>query len=120
MICTAECTFFIACEKGFERRFVPDCHWVEHLSSDVVKTGQTHHNSVTVYIPDKHKTLCPINTDKDIVVKGNCDFVFDNTDEESVSKSMRAFRKQYEFFTVKEIGHKSYGNRTSHIKVVAV
>lgn len=120
MICTADCTVFVALEKGFERRYIPECHLVENLSSDVEKTGQRRSDTVTVYIPPEYKHLCPENSDRDMIVKGKCDFVFDNTDEKTVSDSMREFWKRHEFFTVKEIVQKLYGNSTSHIKVVAV
>ncbi len=119
MICTSSCTVFVALEKGFERRYIPECHWVENLSSSVTKTGRENAQGVTVYIPPKYKNLAPENTDRDILVKGKCDFVFDNTDDRTVSESLREFRKQYEFFTVMSVESKLYGGGTSHIKVVA-
>lgn len=119
MICTSDCTVFIALEKGFECRYIPECHWVENLSSDVSKTGQTKSDTVTVYIPSEYSAFAPKNTDRDMVVKGKCDFVFDNTDDKTVSESMREFRKQHKFFTVKEIDSKLYSSNVSHIKVVA-
>lgn len=119
MICTADCTVFVALEKGFERRYISECHWVESLSSDVEKTGQRRSDTVTVYIPPEYKHLCPENSDRDMIVKGKCDFVFDNTAEKSVSESMKEFRKRHEFFTVSGIDYKLYGNSISHIKVVA-
>ena len=53
------------------------------------------------------------------LVKGNCIFNFDNTDEETVSESMRQFRKLHKFHTVCVVEKKLYGGDTSHIKVVA-
>lgn len=121
MICTSDCTVFIALEKGFESRYIPECHWVENLSSDVLKTGQTKSDTVTVYIPSEYSAFAPKSTDRDMVVKGKCDFVFDNTDDKTVSESMREFRKQHKCFTVKEIDSKLYiySSNVSHIKVVA-
>lgn len=119
MICTGDCTVFVALQKGFERRYIPECHWVENLSSSVAKTGRENAQGVTVYIPPEYKSLCPEHTDTDMIVKGKCYFVFDNTDEKTVSESMREFRKQYKFFTVMSVENKLYGGGTSHIKVVA-
>ncbi len=119
MICTADCTVFTALEKGFESRYIPECHWVENLSSDVTKTGQRKSDTVTVYIPSEYSALAPKNTDRDMIVKGRCDFVFDNTDDSTVSESMREFRKHHKILTVKEIDCKLYGRNVSHIKVVA-
>ena len=120
MICTADCTVYVALEKGFERRYIPECHWVENLSSGVEKTGQRRSDTVTVYIPPDYKHLSPEKSDRDMIVKGECNFTFDNTDEKSASESMKEFRKKHKFFTVKGIEPKIYGNNTSHIKVVAI
>lgn len=119
MICTADCTVFVALEKGFESRYIPECHWVEKFTSDVSKTGQTKSDTVTVYIPSEYSALAPKNTDRDMLVKGRCDFVFDNTDDMTISASTKEFRRKYEFFTVTEIDRKLYGMNSSHIKVVA-
>ena len=120
MILTSDCTVFQSFGKGFESRYIPSCHWVENDSAAVSKTGKTNADGVSVYVPPEYQDFCPENPISDMIVKGRCDFVFDNTDEKTVSESMREFRKQYRFFTVTAVERKLYGVGADHIKVVAV
>lgn len=119
MILTSDCTVFMSIGKGFESRYIPSCHWVENDSASVSKTGKTNSDGVSVYVPPTYQDCCPENPGSDMIVKGRCDFVFDNTDEKTVSESMREFRKQYRFFTVTAVEKKLYGGGSDHIKVVA-
>ena len=56
---------------------------------------------------------------KDMIVKGECNFVFDNTSEKTVSEGMRDLR-YHSPAVVKAVDNKLYGTALRHIKVTAV
>lgn len=135
----SNCTVFKSNKKGgFDRYFVPQCHWQENKARNVLKSGMQNADSVTVYIPLGKTVILPDETTlpsdkllpntetvpnsaaKDIIIKGKCKFVFDNTNQQSVSESLRELQKNYDCHTVMSIDRKSYGRKgLQHIKISA-
>jgi hypothetical protein len=130
------CTLYRSNGIGFDRFYIGSCHWQENKAKNVLKSGLQNADSLTVYIyaEDMYITpsamvlppvypaveVIPHNTTKDMLVKGNCDFVFDNTSLATVSECMKAFRQKYTFHTVTSVDYKLYGGKNmQHIKVSA-
>ena len=53
-----------------------------------------------------------------MLVKGNCDFVFDNTSQQTISESKRRFDAEHSFVTVMSIDNYMFGG-LPHIEVSA-
>ena len=130
------CTLYRGNGIGFDRYLIGSCHWQENNASNVIKSGLQNADSVTVYIyaedmyitpsailfPDVYPNMdvTPQNTSKDMLVKGICDFVFNNTSPATVSECMKAFREKHKFVTVSSIDRKLYGSKSMHhIKICA-
>ena len=60
MIITPEssCTIYRFNGSGYDRYFIPECHWQENKARNVLKSGMQNADSVTVYIPIESAGLC--------------------------------------------------------------
>ncbi len=123
---------------GFDRYYLARCHWQENKAKNVLKSGMQNADSITVYVPlncvkitpnelllpgrllyPNSETL-PANAAKDILVKGKCTFIFDNSNQQSISESLGTLQKNHECHTVMSIDNKPYGSmRLQHIKISA-
>lgn len=131
-----KCTVYLFNGVGYDRFVVPHCHYQEDKANSVVKSGLQNTDSVTVYIPLDCLVTTPDNIllpaldlfpgrlnlpqkpTKDMVVKGESDFIFDNTDQKSVSDSMKEFSKTVDYHTIMSVDVKDYGSRhLQHIKI---
>jgi hypothetical protein len=134
----SSCTVFKFNGKGFDRYFVGSCHWQENKARNVLKSGDQNADSVTVYIPADYLVMTPdesyvpserllANADiapqtasKDIIIKGKCSFIFDNSNDRTVSESLKKLRSEYQIYTVMSIDRKLYGSKNlQHIKISA-
>jgi hypothetical protein len=109
----------IRTDGGFERCFIPKCFAMENSGASVSPSGFADASGLTVYIPSEYASLAPKTAAKDIVIKGDCPFEFDNSSPKTVSESLRSLRTSHPFYTVKTIDDKQYGYSLRHIKVVA-
>lgn len=118
-------TLYRANGDGYDRFVIPNSHWQECKASNVIKSGLQNADSVVIYIPYSSiyvddVDVTPQNTSKDMIVKGVCDFVFDNTFDQSISESFREFKRKYKPLTVNSIDRKLYGSKAlQHIKISA-
>lgn len=138
MMTESGCTLYRHNGIGFDRYYIKECHWQECKASNVIKSGNQNADSITVYIPAKalvltpdknltpSKTLfidfgkSPQNASKDIIVKGECNFTFDNCLEKTVSESLKNLNQTYNTYTVMSIDTLLYGSiDLQHIKISA-
>lgn len=104
---------------GYNRVYIPTVFWRECKAANVLKSGLQGADSVIIYIPIISSGSAPQTAAKDMCVKGNCGFVFDNTSQQTISDGMKAFR-QHKFVTVSSIDVKRYGiANLQHIKISA-
>ena len=104
----------------------------------MLKSGMQNADGIAIYIPSNALVLAPNdflfpsnglfpNADisplcpsQDIIVKGECNFIFDNSSDRSVSESLKSLRDKYEIHTVMSIDRLLYGPADlQHIKVSA-
>ena len=118
--------------KGFDRLIIPYCHWQECKAANVLKSGMQNADGIAIYIPSNALVLAPndflfpsadispLCPSQDIIVKGECNFIFDNSSDRSVSESLKSLRDKYEIHTVMSIDRLLYGPADlQHIKVSA-
>lgn len=91
---------------------------MECRASNVLKSGMQNADSVTVHIPSQYADDAPQTAARDMLVKGNCLFEFDNSNAQSISESMKAFRSQHRFVTTSSVDDYLYGG-LPHIEVSA-
>ena len=118
MLKNADCTLYLYDKNngGFIRYFISDVYWHESKAQNVLKSGLSSADSTTVYLYNTE--VVPKTPSKDMLVKGDCSFEFDNTSSQTVSKSMAEFRKQFDFVTVSSVDDVRYGG-LPHIEISA-
>lgn len=139
MIITPEssCTIYRFNGSGYDRYFIPECHWQENKARNVLKSGMQNADSVTVYIPIESAglfpgflkpsenlfagQLCtPQNSAQDVIIKGESNFTFDNSNPQSVSQSLKTLKQKHRCYAVMSIDEKLYGvTDLQHIKISA-
>lgn len=140
MIIEAEssCTVYRFNGNGYDRLFIPECHWQENKACNVLKSGMQNSDCVTVYVsldslellpdgliyPSKScqpgQLATPQNSSQDIIIKDECDFIFDNSTEQSVSQSLKTLKQMHRCYVVMSIDKKLYGiPDLQHIKISA-
>ena len=97
----------ISIKNGYERVYIPNAHWDDSRTTRITKSGLITDNSTTIYLFDKAEI--PFVSGKDIIMQGKSDFIFDNTNEQTMSASLREFRQSHEFLTVSSVSHCWYG-----------
>lgn len=114
----ADCTLYRynAETEGYDRVFIPSVYWHESKGGNTLKSGLQSVHSTTVYVYDKANL--PLNPTKDLLVKGECSFTFDNTSPKSISDSFAKFKKQYKFVTVMSVDDCFYGG-LPHCEITA-
>lgn len=116
MLINADCTLYRYENGGYNRYVINNVYWCESKAGNVLKSGLQTADSTSVYFySDK---IIPQTVTKDMLVKGVCNFEFDNSSQKSVSESMQSFRKAYNFVTVMSVDNCMYGG-LPHIEVSA-
>ena len=101
---------------GYTRYFISGVYWRENKAGNVLKSGLQTADSTTVYLySDK---VVPDSPTKDMLVKGKCDFVFDNTSPQTISESKKRFDTEHSHVTVMSIDRYMFGG-LPHIEVSA-
>lgn len=109
-----------AVTTGFDRIHIKAAFWQECKAANVLESGMQTADSTVVYIPIMFKDDAPSNCAKDMLVKGDCAFVFDNSNAKSISDSLKQFKAERSFVTVSSIDTKDYGTANlQHIKISA-
>lgn len=102
MYCNSTCTLYHYNGKGYSVSLF-NCYWYDTASGTTGKDGMTASNSVRLIIPTHKPIECGL---KDFFVKGKGASI-DNTDEQSISKSIKALEKIH---SVSSISEKLYGS----------
>lgn len=88
------------------RKYAEKVYWCENKSGSIVKSGMQTSDSTRVYFYDDNAPKTPA---KDMLVRGKCEFEFDNQTPQSISESMKKFRTEYDFVTVMSIDDYMFG-----------
>ncbi len=113
MLKNADVTIY---ESGsYVRHFIPGVYWFDCRGRTATGHGQTVTDSVLLYL----YTFDYIPKAGDILVAGNCEYVFDASTERTASESMKAFRAVHpDFAVVKNAADCRYGG-LPHIEITA-
>ena len=124
MLTNTDCTLyhFNKAAQGYDRYYISVVMWQESRTQKIGKQGVIVSDDVNIYVPKEIATFPRCELAKDILVKGNIDFVFDNTSQKTVSESLREFNHTYpESVTVLTYEDKRYSvnEQLDHIKLIA-
>lgn len=124
MITNTDCTLYQFNGTGYDRYHISAVMWQEYRSASVSKQGLQSADGIVIYVPkDNIPQMSQTATQsptKDIIIKGNCNFTFDNSSQQRVSESLKTLRSKHQYFTVMGIDNKLYGSESlQHIKITA-
>lgn len=118
MLTNADCTLYRydKATGGFTRHLIERVYWRENKAGNILKSGLQAVDSTTVYLYSD--AVVPSAPAKDMLVKGSCDFVFNNTSPQTILQSMNDFRAAYSAVTVMSVDNYMFGG-LPHIEVSA-
>lgn len=118
MLTNADCTLYRYNTKtqGYDRYVIPSVYWHENRGGNVLKSGLQNIHGVTVFIYED--CILPANPTKDMLVKGVCNFEFDNSSQKTVAESFEKFKKKFSFVTVMSVDDCTFGS-LKHWEVTA-
>ena len=127
MLDNETCTLYIKDGNGFNAYFVERCHWQESKASNVVKSGLQNADGIIVYIfveglDDELKSVLESrrNAAQDVIVKGECNFTFDNSTPQTAAQSLKTLNADFDVHTVMSIDKLLYGSPDlQHFKLSA-
>ena len=127
MLTNESCTLYLKNGNGFDRYYIAQCHWQESKATNVTKSGMAGADGVVVYIfkkdiPAALVSLIEARNDaaQDIIVRGECDFTFVNSTQQSVSQGLKTFTAAYDAHTVMSYDKLLYGSsKLQHFKLSA-
>ena len=127
MLNNEDCTLFLKNGNGFDSVYIPRCHWQESKASNVLKSGLQNADGITVYIfvkdiddDLKHTLETRRNAAQDIIVRGECNFTFDNSTPQAAAQSLKTLNAEYDVHTVMHIDKLLYGSPDlQHFKLSA-
>lgn len=97
----------VSIKNGYERIYIKNSYWSDSRATSITKGGLITDNSTVIFLYDKAEI--PFVSGKDLIIQGNCDFVFDNTTEQTISDCFKEFKRLYKFLTVSSISHCWFG-----------
>ena len=97
----------ISIKEGYERIYIPKAFWNDSRTTKLSKVGMVTDNSTVIYLYNKAEI--PFISGRDFILQGDCDFEFDNTNESTMSQSLKEFKKLYRFLTVSSVNNCWYG-----------
>lgn len=118
MLVNADCTLYLFDETtgGYNKYVIKDVYWNENKAGNVIKSGLTSADSVVVYLYSD--SVVPKHLTRDMIVKGQCNFVFNNTDSKTISDSLKYFKKSVDSHTIMSCDNKMFGG-LPHIELSA-
>ena len=93
-------TLYHFTNDSYVRTVIKNVYWDEVSIGNVLKSGLTNADSIRIIIPTKSDIQ--ISEGKDLIVKGECEFV----DKENVKRTLC---EQYNAYTVSKVDRKLHG-----------
>lgn len=115
MLKNADCTLYEWSESGYTRRLIEGVYWIDHKGASVQKSGLQYADGATVYI---YSGEPPQHPAKDLIVRGNCPFQFDNSSAAAIAQSLKSLKAAYHVLTVTAADDFRFGG-LPHIEVNA-
>ena len=120
MFTNADITVYSDTGEGYKRHYINAVFWDDVKASNLIKSGMTVSDSVSLYIPKSSMPdVLKFREGKDLIVKGKSNFEFDNMNAQSISQSLKELRKRYRVVMVSVVDEKFYGREAmQHIELL--
>ena len=124
MLTNTDCTLyhFNKLTQGYDRYYLSAVMWQESRTEKIRKQGVLISDDVNIYVQREIAVFPKCTESMDMAVKGNIDFIFDNTSQKTVSESLKEFNHTYpDSVTVLTYEDKRYSvnEQLDHIKLTA-
>lgn len=101
--------------KSWERAVYAGCFWEDDRQRAISKSGLQDADRLYVSVLFAAAPELQLEPGKDMIVKGECPAVIDNTSQNTQSATIKALRAEYEVFTVTALSLKDHScNRRMH------
>lgn len=107
----ADITLYHYADGKYTRQVIKGAYWFEVKQSNVLKSGLSNADSVSIHIPVTSADNLKVTTSKDLVINGIIDMEIDNTNQQTQSASLKALNGAYDVYTVTAFDPKLYGSR---------
>lgn len=94
-------TLYHFTNDSYLRTVIKNVYWDEVSIGNVLKSGLTNADSIRIIVPTKSDIV--ISEGKDLIVKGECEFV-------SLENVKRTLCEQYNAYTVSKVDRKLHGD----------
>lgn len=94
-------------DEKYTKHIIKNCFYYDYEQKNLDKIGMKSSNSLTVVI-DTNSDI-KITEGEDIIVKDECSLDIDNSNEETISNSLKELKSKYEVYTVTKKGRNLYG-----------
>ena len=96
---------------GYKRHEIKGVFWDESKQSNMIKSGLSTIDSVTIYVPFENMPPgIKFATAKDLIVNGIVDDEIDNSSPQAYSASLNALKSKYDVYTLSICDKKDYGS----------
>lgn len=103
-------------KETYTRHAYGSAYYFDERSQTPRQSGMTAEKSLNVHIyADKSRENEYVPRIGDIIVLGECDYVFDTSTQQALSESMAAFRSSYSYALIREVQSVLYGEIPDYI-----
>nr|WP_308743206.1 DUF6751 family protein [uncultured Anaerocolumna sp.] len=96
---------------GYKTHHIEGVFWDESKQSNVIKSGLSTIDSITIYVPFENiPSEIKFTTGKDYIVKGLINDTIDNSSPQKYSETFAALKKKHDVFTLSVCDKKDYGS----------
>lgn len=96
---------------GYKRHEIEGVFWDESKQSNMIKSGLSTIDAITIYIPFESIPFgVNFTTAKDHIIKGIVNDEIDNTSQQTYSASLNALKAKYDVFTLSTRDKKDFGS----------
>lgn len=100
-------------DKTYSKSIINGVFWQESKQSNIEKTGLVNADSVKIFIPCINvPNGLKLTVGKDIVVKGEIDFEFDNTSSTTIGTSLSTLKGLADVYTITVADKKTFGSQS--------
>lgn len=116
MFTNSDVTLYLCTKEGkldrFKRQVVKNVYWEDVDNATFLKTGQRGSCTALVMIPlSSIGKAINLTKGKDLIVKGDIDFEFDNTSQATIAEGISKLKTNHKALTLVSVDEKLYGSK---------
>lgn len=117
MFTNSDITLYLCTKEGklekFTRQVVRNVYWEDVDNATFLKTGQRGSCTALVMVPlSSLEEAINFTKGKDLMVKGDIDFEFDNASQAAISEGIAKLKTNYKALTLVSVDERLYGSKS--------